>query len=77
VTTDEINDLTASLIREFGAKMAAIGQFETEMVAVEGMVAGLIAFNAVRYNKQPDELVEAFCEGLRERVTRLIYGEKQ
>ncbi len=77
MTPGEINDLTTSLIREFGIKVAATGEFEIEMVVLEGIVAGLIAFNAVRYNRQPDEIVEAFCEGLRERVTRLVYGEKQ
>lgn len=73
----DVNDITATLIKRFGTEVAAIGQFEAEMVCLEGLAAGLIAFNAARYNRQPDELTEAFCEGVRERVTRLIYGEKQ
>lgn len=76
-TSDEANDLTADLIKKFGVDVASLGGFEPEMVCLEGLVAGLIAFNAYRYNRHPDQMVEAFCDGLRERVDRLIYGAKQ
>lgn len=76
-TPDQVNDVTAALIKKFGVEVASLGAFEPEMVCLEGLVAGLIAFNAVRYNRHPDQMVETFCAGLRERVDRLIYGTKQ
>jgi hypothetical protein len=74
---ERTNDTTARLIRSFGSEVAGIGNFAQEMVILEGVVAGIIGFNAARYNKHPDELTEALCAGIRERVTRLIYGNKQ
>lgn len=76
-TPDQINEVTADLIKSVGLLIGAIGEFEPEMVVLEGLAAGLIAANAHRYNRQPDEIVEAFCEGVRERVNGLIYGAKQ
>jgi hypothetical protein len=77
IDTDRINDITGNLIKKFGREVAEIGEFEPEMVCLEGLAAGLIAFNAVRYNRQPDEIVDAFCEGVRERLNRIVYGAKQ
>lgn len=77
MTPDQINDHTSDLIRKFGREVAKIGEFEAEMVCVEGMIAGLIAFNALRHNRNPEEVADIFCDGLRERLTRLLYGEKQ
>lgn len=70
------NESIARLIRSFGAEVADINDFAQEMVVLEGVVAGIVAFNARRYNKHPDELTVALCAGIRERVTKLIYGNK-
>lgn len=74
---DQINAVVSRLIKQFGVEVAALGEFEAEMVCLENVAAGLIGSAAVRYNKQPDQLSEAFVEGVRERVTHLIYGRKQ
>lgn len=76
-THTEINELTAKLIKTVGRDVGQITDFGPKMVCIEGLAAGLIALAAVQHNKQPDELVEAFCAGIRERVTQLIYGQKQ
>lgn len=76
MSADRINDLTAILIKQVGGVVGLL-PYEERMVILEGVAAGLIAFTARRDNKQPDELVAAFTEGVGERVTRLIYGEKQ
>ncbi len=72
-----INETTQALIKQLGRDIGKIGDFNAEIVIMEGVAAGFIAFNAIRYNKQPDEIVEAFCQGLRERVDRIIYRTKQ
>lgn len=66
---DRVNALTADLVREVGHHLAQIGDFAAEMVCLEGLAAGLIAANAIRFNRHPEEITEAFCAGLRERVT--------
>lgn len=71
------NDSTSRLIRAFGAEVADIGNFAQEMVVLEGVIAGIIGFNAIRHNRQPDELTEALFTGVKERVTKLIYGNRQ
>lgn len=71
------NEMTTALVMQVGRDVAALGRFALEMVVVEGLAAGLIASSAVRYNQHPDELVEAFCIGVKERVTQIIYGPKQ
>jgi hypothetical protein len=72
-----INDLTASLIRSVGIEVESMSELAPKMVCIEGLVAALIFHIAAQHNKQPDELVEVFCEGVRECVTRLVYGRKQ
>lgn len=72
----EVNDLTTELIKNVGRTLGAL-DFVPRMVCIEGLAAGLIAFTAVQYNRSPEEMVEAFCERVRERVDLAIYGRKQ
>lgn len=76
-THQEINELTAKLIKSVGREVGAIEAFAPKMVCIEGLMAGLIVLAAHQHNKQPDELVDAFCAGIRERVTKTIYGRQQ
>jgi len=71
------NEITTKLIMQIGRDLAKINQYAPEMVCIEGLAAGLIASAAVRYNKHPDELMDAFCVGVKERFTQIIYGPKQ
>jgi|HubBroStandDraft_4_1064222.scaffolds.fasta_scaffold481567_2 hypothetical protein len=75
VETDKINDLTVELIKGVGTVIGSLDKFESEMVVIEGLVAGLIASAAIRYNRQPEEIVEALTDGIRERY-RLSYLRK-
>lgn len=75
---NQTNDLTASLVKSVGGELAKSGLgFEQQMICLEGLATALIAFYAIRHNKHPDELVEAFSAGVRERLTQVIYGAKQ
>jgi hypothetical protein len=76
-SAQEINELTAKLIKSVGVEVGTIDHFGPKMVCIEGLMAGLIVLAVHQHNKQPDELVEAFCSGLRARVTALIYGRPQ
>lgn len=76
MTSDETNALTAELIKTVGRIVGSI-PYTAKMVCIEGLAAGLIVLVATQHNKQPDELTDAFCEGVRERVTRAIYGRQQ
>lgn len=72
---NEINDLTTELVKDVGRALGKL-DFAPRMVCIEGLAAGLIAFTAIQYNKSPEEMVEAFCERLRQRVDLAIYGRK-
>ena len=73
---NEVNDLTTELIKNVGRALGRL-DYAPRMVCIEGLAAGLIAFTATQYNKNPEELVEAFCERVRQRVDMAIYGRKQ
>lgn len=72
---DKVNALTRLLVRSVGQTVGASGEFKTEMVVIEGLVAGLIVSAALRYNRQPEDIIEALSTGIKERVDRAIYGE--
>lgn len=71
----EINDLTTELVKDVGRVLGKL-DFVPRMVCIEGLAAGLIAFTAIQYNKSPEEMVETFCERIRQRVDLAIYGRK-
>lgn len=75
--TETINDLTKKFIMSFGLEVGELNDFTAEMVVLEGVVAGLVVSAAVRFNRQPDDLIQILAEGIQQRADRLIYGEKQ
>ncbi len=75
--TNVINTIVEDLVQTTGRRIFEMRSFTDELIILENFTAAVLAVEAKTHNKQPEELFEAFCKGVKERFEFAIYGPKQ
>lgn len=73
----KVNLLLEKFLPEMNNTISLIDHPVAEFILLEGLTAGALLTLCIRHNRDPDQLIEAFTEGLRERFKEILEGDEE